>query len=85
MICPMSWVQSMIIPPGAIDVDRAGFGNGTGAIVLDLMDCLGNETNLTLCTSTLPDVDSHSEDAGVRCMPGKKFIADFLIIPHLFL
>ena len=59
-----------MIPPGAVDVDRAGFGSGTGAIVLDIVRCLGNEANLALCSSAVPNIDYHFEDAGVRCKPG---------------
>ena len=54
---------------GAVDIDR--FGPGTGAIVLDNVRCLGNETLLTSCLSTIPNYDSHYRDAGVRCHPGE--------------
>ena len=50
---------------------RAGFGNGSGMIVLDNLDCSGSEGSLFDCPSDSPvlvhDCD-HSEDAGVRCL-----------------
>ena len=56
---------------GSIPVRRAGFGSGTGMIVLDDLDCSGSETSLFDCPSDsqvlVHDCD-HSEDAGVRCL-----------------
>ena len=56
---------------GSIPVRRAGFGNGSGMIVLDDLDCSGSEGSLFDCPSDTPvlvhDCD-HSEDAGVRCL-----------------
>ena len=50
---------------------RAGFGSGSGMIVLDDLDCTGSETSLFDCPSDsqvlVHDCD-HSEDAGVRCL-----------------
>ena len=48
------------------------FGGGSGSIVLDNVQCTGNESSLLNC-STLPVHDNceHSEDAGVRCLNGK--------------
>ena len=55
---------------GAVDLDRAAFGPGHGmAIVLGSVNCLGNEIFLTSCNITLPNGDTHFEDAGVRCKP----------------
>ena len=51
-------------------MDRAGFGQGSKAIVLDSVHCLGNETSLSSCSTTVPNYDYHSEDAGVVCKPG---------------
>ncbi len=58
----------IILYIGAVDGDRARFGRGIGAIVLDFVRCIGNELNLTSCG---PNYDNHFEDAGVVCKPGK--------------
>ena len=45
---------------------------GTGSIVLDDLNCAGNETGLFRCSSPTPVGThncGHSEDAGVRCEP----------------
>ena len=50
---------------------RAGFGNGSGMIVLDDLDCSGSEASLFDCPSDSPMLVhncDHSEDAGVRCL-----------------
>ena len=46
---------------------NAAFGEGTGAIVLDNVNCLGSEVSLTSCSHSIPNSDAHSEDAGIRC------------------
>ena len=51
------------------------FGGGSGSIVLDNVQCTGNESSLSNC-STLPVHDcEHSENAGVRCLSGINFIS----------
>ena len=48
----------------------AGFGDGSGSILLDNLVCAGNESSLLNCSSDVAIGDSdcqHSEDAGVRC------------------
>ena len=56
---------------GSIPVRQAGFGSGSGVIVLDDLDCSGSEGSLFDCPSDSPvlvhDCD-HSEDAGVKCL-----------------
>ena len=46
------------------------FGNGSGPIYFDELDCYGTEESLTLCNRFSPlglyECD-HSEDAGVVC------------------
>ncbi|XP_019860852.1 PREDICTED: uncharacterized protein LOC109589170, partial [Amphimedon queenslandica] len=48
--------------------NRAYFGQGTGSIVMDDVDCNGGESYLTNCTHTIYQNCGHSEDAGVRCV-----------------
>ena len=55
---------------GAIEaVLSAGFGQGTGTIVLDDVGCSGSESRILDCTHSGLGVNNcvHSEDAGVRC------------------
>ena len=51
---------------------QAHFGEGTGRIWLDSVQCIGNETMLRECTAGSEGVSSctHARDAGVRCPPG---------------
>lgn len=56
---------------GAIARTNAFFGRGTGAIVLDNVQCTGSEPTLLSCT-TNPIGNhncAHNEDAGVECQP----------------
>ena len=56
---------------GALEaVSSAGFGQGTGIIVLDDVNCSGNESSLFECSNPGLGVNNcgHSEDAGVRCL-----------------
>ena len=50
---------------------NAHFGQGTGQIVLDDVQCSGSENQLLDCTSapllTVSSNCDHSNDAGVRC------------------
>ena len=55
---------------GSIPVRSAGFGEGSGSILLDNLMCDGHESSLLECVSSdqigLHDCE-HNEDAGVRC------------------
>ena len=53
----------------AVAVTGAAFGPGTGTVLLNALQCYGNETNLTQCAGA--DFGAfpcpHSRDAGVTC------------------
>ncbi len=53
---------------GAVDLD--GYGGGSGAIVRRFVNCFSTETLLTSCSFRIPDLEVHSQDAGIRCQPG---------------
>ena len=46
---------------------RAHFGQGTGPIQIDNVDCRGSESILIQCPHLKIDNCRHSEDAGVKC------------------
>ncbi|KAJ4926792.1 hypothetical protein JOQ06_014538 [Pogonophryne albipinna] len=52
--------------------DAAHFGQGTGPIWFDKLECSGNETSLELCGHSQIGSHgcSHAEDAGVICEAG---------------
>ncbi len=50
-----------------IGYSGARYGEGSGPIYLDNVDCLGNESRLTECTYTSGSTCPHSQDAGVQC------------------
>ena len=51
-------------------IGSAGFGQGSGSILLDNIECIGNEPIITSCGHLGVNITrscSHSEDAGVIC------------------
>ena len=65
----LSWHESKFVSTGAIVRVRAFFGEGTGAILLDEVNCTGTETRLVDCSSNPLGIHNcgHFEDAGVTC------------------
>ena len=56
---------------GATAHSSAYFGEGSGAVHLDSVQCSGSEYNLTECaTGNSEDGSDHSQDVGVKCQPG---------------
>ena len=53
-------------------LNAAAFGEGTGRIWLDNVQCTGSERELRNCTSNSNGINSctHAQDAGMRCSPG---------------
>lgn len=47
------------------------FGGGSGPILMQDVQCLGNEAYLLFCSSSRENYCFHYEDAGVRCLGGK--------------
>ena len=53
--------------------EATSFGEGTGRIWLDNIQCTGSERQLRNCISNSSGVNlcTHAQDAGVRCQSGK--------------
>ena len=59
------WIDGLIL--GAVAFSRATFGEGTGSIFFDNVQCTGSELQLASCPLATTHNCGHSEDAGVRC------------------
>ena len=60
--------------PGALKAPgNAEFGEGSGPILLDEVECTGTEENINDCRHAEWTVNNckHSEDAGVVCFLGR--------------
>lgn len=54
---------------GAVALVGAAFGQGSGEIILNDVECSGTENSLASCASNGLGVNNcnHFEDAGIRC------------------
>ena len=67
--------------PGVATRHNAFYGEGSGKIWLDDLNCVGTEKSIRKCSHRGWGIEncSHSEDAGVRCSGGK------LVVPIVIL
>ena len=70
----------MYFTSGAIARGDAYFGQGSGSILLDNVQCIGNEMSIFSCS--YKSIGSHNcyhrEDAGVVCLQGEYIIKYFI-------
>ena len=70
----------MYFTSGAIARRNAYFGQGGGSILLDNVQCTGNEVSILFCSHN--GIGSHNclhnEDAGVVCLQGEDIIKYFI-------
>ena len=62
---------------GSVAVTGARFGEGTGRIWLDSIQCTGNEREISNCSrasSNGLNFCTHTQDAGVRCQSGSYYL-----------
>ena len=60
-------VSQIFAQIGAVAFSNAQYGQGTGAIVADDVQCIGSEDNLQSCSFITNHNCGHGEDAGVSC------------------
>ena len=75
-------MQNFIISLDGQATYNAYFGQGNGAVALELVACTGSETSLLSCPSNIIfQTDcSHSDDAGVICQGSLQYKKYLLII-----
>ena len=61
--------RMLSLPPAVHAWGKAHFGQGTGPIALDDVECLGTESNIADCDhrAWFANNCQHDEDAGVTC------------------
>jgi deleted-in-malignant-brain-tumors protein 1 len=79
-VCDQMWDDTDVrivcrqlgLATNGLAVYEAGFGEGTGRIWLDRVQCLGNERELMDCTASSSGMNTctHARDVGVRCPLG---------------
>ena len=66
----IEYTHNSIFFAGMIALSRAHFGQGIGPTLFGNVSCAGIESRLLDCGySNITTTESHSEDAGVRCLP----------------
>jgi len=63
----------VFLSPVGTAIPQASFGEGTGPILLDRLQCTGTESSLLSCSHRDIGIHicGHHEDAGVVCAPCK--------------
>ncbi len=71
----MVFIKKRYVLVGALAILFSGFTDGTGPILLDNVQCIGNEKSLISCTANKIGVHNcaHDEGAGAICMSMGKF------------
>ena len=73
--CSMKNIVYYHVNAGAEAFTQAIYGEGTGTIWLDNVQCTGSERSLINCTASSSGNNSctHAQDAGVRCQFSGKY------------
>ena len=79
---PIICISLLCYSTGAQALTHAAFGEGTGPIYLDNLECTSSETRLVDCLHTGFGVHNcaHSEDAGLRCQTPS---SSYLLLYHV--
>uniref|UniRef100_A0A8C7VST7 Deleted in malignant brain tumors 1 protein-like n=1 Tax=Oncorhynchus mykiss TaxID=8022 RepID=A0A8C7VST7_ONCMY len=80
VVCKQLDCGSAMSSPGS-----ARFGQGTGQIWMDDIECSGSESTLRQCSHTTKHNCKHDEDAGVVCLSGRRWFYLVLLQPNISL